>query len=86
MTLINSLTEKINVVLDKYDRIVSCEVFGDLIIVLCGRFIKYAYIDPDKTIVLEEKLEGLDFKEAKLDFGENVEIYKVVSTCSDSIV
>ena len=80
MTLTNAIKDKINLVLDKYDRIVSCEIFGELIIILCGRFIRYAFIDPKLTITIDNKLEGLSFKDAKLDFGENVEIYKVIST------
>ena len=59
MTLTNAIKDKINLVLDKYDRIVSCEIFGELIIVLCGRFIRYAFIDPKKTIILDNKIEGL---------------------------
>ena len=86
ITMINSIQDKMNLILEKYERIVSCEIFGNLILVLCGRFIKYAFIDPNSTIILGDNLEGLVFKDAKLDFSENVEIHKVVSTSSDNIV
>ena len=58
----------------------SAEIFEDLLIVWCGRFIKYAYVDEDTTIVVDDDLLGLDFIDAKIEFSQNVEICKIIAT------
>ena len=75
---INDYEEQIQDLELRRHHIVSSQIFGDLIIVQCGRFIKYSKLD--ESMFNDDIDSENNFIDLNLDFDKNVEIAKIWST------
>ena len=81
---INEYEEQIHDLELRRHHIVSSQIFGDLIIVQCGRFIKYSKLD--ESMFNDDIDSENHFIDLNLDFDKNVEIAKIWSTQVDHIL
>lgn len=67
---------------------VSAEIFDDLMVVQCGRLIKYVRLSEcnefNSKNTSEEVEDSKHFKEAKINFNKNFEIVRLRSICKEN--
>lgn len=71
MRLIEQYKSQIKDIASRRDNVVSSSLFNDILIVQCGRFIKYLMMADNEPV----------FQDADIEFDSNVEIAKIWSTC-----
>ena len=76
--VINNLVREIDALDLRRQHIVSCNLFGELLVVQCGRFIKFCPLDP--SMFAEQINSSNEFKDIAIDFDESIEIAKIWDT------